>query len=338
MNNSWKGKNGPLLIAEIGGNHEGDYEYAKKLTQLAIESGVDYVKFQIYTGDGLVSKLESPDRNQHFKKFELSQNQHIELANLCRKQGVGYTASVWNFEALQWINSYMDFYKVGSGDLTAYPMLRELAKFKKPILISTGLADEKEVVEAVEFLQKQNDYYQQKEAVAVLQCTSMYPIQNSDANLNVMHRYKELFQCKVGYSDHTEGSYAMEIAVAMGAEILEFHFTDDRSGKSFRDHKVSLTKDEVKALIEKITIINTLQGSSEKKPLPIELENGHEKSFRRAVYPLQNIKKGEKLTKENLTVLRPFHGIDARQFDHLIGKTALQDLQKYQKLSWDYFR
>ncbi len=140
----------------------------------------------------------------------------------------------------------MDFYKVGSGDLTAYPMLRELAKFKKPILISTGLADEKEVVEAVAFLQKQNDYYQQKEAIAVLQCTSMYPIQNSDANLNVMHRYKELFQCKVGYSDHTEGSYAMEIAIAMGAEILEFHFTDDRSGKSFRDHKVSLTKDEVK--------------------------------------------------------------------------------------------
>ena len=337
MNNNWKGKHGPLLIAEIGGNHEGDFDYAKKLTQLAIDSGADYVKFQLYTGDGLVSKIESPDRNQHFKKFELSPDQHIELAKMCRKQQVGYTASVWNFDALDWINPYMDFFKVGSGDLTAYPMLRALAQFQKPMLISTGLASEKEVVEAVAFLREQNEFYKKKESIAVLQCTSMYPIQNSDANLNVMHRFKELFNCAIGYSDHTEGSYAMEIAVAMGAEILEFHFTDDRTGKIFRDHKVSLTKDEVQELINKIILINTLKGSSEKKALPIEIDNGHDKSFRRAVYPIRAIEKGEILTKEHLTVLRPFHGIAAREFDQLIGKKALKDLEKYQKLSWDYF-
>lgn len=337
MNNNWKGKHGPLLIAEIGGNHEGDFEYAKRLTQLAIDSGADYVKFQIYTGDGIVSKVESPDRNQHFKKFELSPEQHIELAEMCKSQKVGYTASVWNFDAFDWINPFMDFFKVGSGDLTAYPMLRELAKYKKTILISTGLATEKEVVEAVAFLRKQNDFYKKEDSIAVLQCTSMYPIKNSDANLNVMHRFKELLNCTVGYSDHTEGSYAMEVAVAMGAEVLEFHFTDDRTGKTFRDHKVSLTKDEVHKLIEKIKLIETLKGSSEKKVLPIEEENGHELSFRRAVYPSKDIKKGDTLTEDNLTILRPLHGIDARNYAQLIDKKALKDLEKYQKLSWDYF-
>jgi len=216
-------------------------------------------------------------------------------------------------------------------------MLRALAKFEKPILISTGLANEKEVVEAVEFLRSQNDYYKQQNSIAILQCTSMYPIQNSDANLNVMRRFKELLNCAIGYSDHTEGSYAMEIAVAMGAEVLEFHFTDEREGKTFRDHKVSLTKEEVQELTSKIKLINTLKGSSEKKVLPIELDNGHETSFRRAVYPAKGIKKGELITEDNLTVLRPLHGIDAREYDQLIGKKATKDLKQYQKLSWNYF-
>jgi N-acetylneuraminate synthase/N,N'-diacetyllegionaminate synthase len=335
MNNNWKGKHGPLLIAEIGGNHEGDFDYAKKLTQLAIDSGADYVKFQIYTGDGLVSQVESPDRNKHFEKFELNPAQHIELAEMCRTQNVGYTASVWNFDALDWINPYMDFFKIGSGDLTAYPMLKELAKFQKPILFSTGLASEKEVVEAVSFLRKQNDFYKKDESIAVLQCTSMYPIQNSDANLNVMNRFRELFNCAIGYSDHTEGSYAMEIAVAMGADVLEFHFTDDRTGKVFRDHKVSLTKDEVQELIQKIELINTLKGSSEKKALPIEINNGHLTSFRRAIYPSRDIKRGEILSEENLTVLRPAHGIDPREWENIIGKKAKKDLLKNQKLTYN---
>lgn len=336
MSNNWTGKHGPMLIAEIGGNHEGDFEYAKKLTQLAIESGADYVKFQIYTGDGLVSKIESPDRNQHFKKFELSPDQHIELANLCKCQGVGYTASVWNFDALEWINPHMDFYKVGSGDLTAFPMLRELTKYQKPILISTGLATEKEVIEAVEFLRNQNDFYRKEDSIAILQCTSMYPIKNSDANLNVMHTFKKKLNCAVGYSDHTEGSYAMEIAVAMGAQVLEFHFTDSREGKTFRDHKVSLTKDEVQQLSKKIVLIQELKGSATKQVLDIEKDNGHEISFRRAVYPSKDIKKGELFTEENLTVLRPLHGIDAREYDKIIGKKAKKDLTQYEKMSWDY--
>lgn len=328
----------PLLIAEIGGNHEGDFSYAKKLTQLALESGADAVKFQIYTGDTLVSKKESPTRNQHFKKFELSKAQHIELAQIVLDAGKLYSASVWDIEALDWIDPYMSFYKIGSGDLTAYPVLKATALKGKPMVLSTGLAAEKEVQQTIAYIERIDDFYKEYENLSILQCTSMYPIANSDANLSVMGRFKELFNHPIGYSDHTEGTTALEAAVTMGAEILEFHFTDSRQNKSFRDHKVSLTCSEVLQLKDKINSIKEIQGSYEKTPLPIEIDNGHHLSFRRALYPLRDIKKGEILDSSNLTALRPCHGIDARDYDKLIGRAVKIDLEKHQKLDWSYIR
>ena len=333
--NCWKGSAGPLLIAEIGGNHEGDFEYAKRLTKLAIESKADYVKFQIYTGDTLVSKIEGEQRNKHFKKFELTPDQHRELAQMCRTNHVGYMASVWDLEAIDWIDEYISIYKIGSGDLTAYPVLKATALKNKPIILSTGLANEQEVLETIQYLESVNPVYSNKENLAVLQCTSMYPIPYDDANLNVMMRLKEKTGCTIGYSDHTEGSLALEIAVAMGAEVLEFHFTDRREGKSFRDHKVSLTKDEVLSLRERIRDINTLKGNPEKKPLPVE--GDHVTSFRRAVYPAKEIPVGKVIEASDLTTLRPNHGIDAREFDNLIGKTAVKSLKAHQKLDWQDF-
>jgi N,N'-diacetyllegionaminate synthase len=331
--NPFKGKHGPLLIAEIGGNHEGDFEYAKKLVELAIETDVDFVKFQIYTGDTLVSSLESPDRNQHFKKFELSKAQHQELARMVIDAGLRYTSSVWDLHAMDWIDEYISIYKIGSGDLTAYPVLREVAKKSKPMIVSTGLATEEEVLAAIDFIQQANPLYKQKEMLAILQCTSMYPIPPEDANLSVMHRYRTLTGLTIGYSDHTEGSKALCYAVAMGAEVLEFHFTDSREDKSFRDHKVSLTPVEVKELIREINLIETLQGEVIKQPTHTELANDHQRTFRRAVYPSRDIKAGEPLTRENLTVLRPNHGIDAREFETLLGKHAKVDLFRHQKLN-----
>jgi N-acetylneuraminate synthase/N,N'-diacetyllegionaminate synthase len=331
---NFKGKHGPLLIAEIGGNHEGDFEYAKRLAQLAIDSGVDYVKFQVYTGDTLVSQVESPDRNKHFKKFELSQEQHIELAEMVLAAGVKYTSSVWDLDAMAWLDKYISLYKIGSGDLTAYPVLRKTAELGKPIIISTGLSTEAEVLEAVEFIQSVNNVYRDPNYLAVLQCTSMYPIPNADANLNVMARLKEATGLTIGYSDHTEGSKALLYSVAMGAEVLEFHFTDSREGKVFRDHKVSLTNPEIKDLISEIQEINSLKGSSLKQPVAIEIENGHVESFRRAVYPSRDIPAGEVLSSNNLTVLRPNVGIDARDYEKLLGKTTLVPLKKHQKLDW----
>jgi N-acetylneuraminate synthase/N,N'-diacetyllegionaminate synthase len=337
MANIFQGKHGPLLIAEIGGNHEGDFEYAKKLARLAIESDVDYVKFQIYTGDTLVSQQESPDRNKHFKKFELSREQHRYLARMVTEAGIHYTSSVWDIEAMDWIDEYITLYKIGSGDLTAYPVLRKTAERGKPMIISTGLATEEEVLQTVSYLQRVNPAYKDPKMLAVLQCTSMYPINPEDAHLNVMHRLREKTGLTIGYSDHTEGSKALYYAVAMGAEVLEFHFTDDRTGKQFRDHKVSLTPDEIRELIEEIKLIRAYQGNEVKQPTRIELDHGHELSFRRAVYPSRDIAEGEILSEDNLTVLRPLHGIDARSYEQLIGKKAKKALQKHQKLDWSYF-
>lgn len=334
MLNPFEGKHGPLLVAEIGGNHEGDFEYAKKLAKLAIESDVDYVKFQIYTGDTLVSKQESPDRNKHFKKFELSKEQHRYLASMVTEAGIHYTSSVWDIEAMDWIDEFITIYKIGSGDLTAYPVLKKTAERGKPMIISTGLSTEEEVLNAVDYIRRANPAYTDSAMLAVLQCTSMYPINPEDAHLNVMHILKAKTGLTVGYSDHTEGNKALFYATAMGAEVLEFHFTDDRTNKQFRDHKVSLTPSEIKELIAEIGLIKRYQGSAHKQPTQIELDNGHELSFRRAVYPKTNLPAGTLLTEEHLTCLRPNHGIDAREFDQVVGKTLNTDVRAHQKLSW----
>ena len=330
--NNWKGKNDVLLIAEIGGNHEGNFEYAKKLTQLAIESNVDFIKYQIYTGDTLVSKLESPKRNSHFKKFELTNQQYIELAKMCHKNNVKFMASVWNLDSISWIDEYMEIYKIGSGDLTAYPVIEQTCKIGKPIILSTGLSTLKEVKDTVDFIRKVNSKYHNKNMLALLQCTSMYPIPFSDANLNTLESLKEISGCEVGYSDHTEGSYALEIAVAKGAKILEFHFTDSREDKSFRDHKVSLTKSEVLELIQKIKDIKSLEGDPVKKPLPVE--GDHIKTFRRALYPKKDLPEGTILKGSDLIALRPNSGIDARDYQKIIGKKLLKGVKKHEKLDY----
>ena len=330
---NFESKYGSLLIAEIGGNHEGNFDYAKKLTQLAIESNVDVIKFQIYSGDTLVSKIESPIRNKHFKKFELSKEQHIYLAEMVKDSGIRYSCSVWDVNTLKWLDKYIDIYKIGSGDLTAYPVLKETAKIGKPMIISSGLSSEDEVLSTVKFIQNCNSIYTNKNYLGVLQCTSMYPISFDDANLNVLNRFKEIFDLTIGYSDHTEGSKALQYAHAMGAEILEFHFTDTRKNKLFRDHLVSLTKSEILDLINEMKVINTLKGDKHKKPLKIEEDNGHHISFRRAVYPSKDILKGEEMTHDNLTVLRPLSGIDARMYFEIIGKVALRDFKMHEKIN-----
>ena len=180
--NYWKGKNGPLLIAEIGGNHEGNFNYAKKMTKLAISSGVDAVKFQLYKGSSLVSPIESIDRFKHFNKFELSKKHHIELAKICKKSGVDYLASVWDLEMLSWIDTYLKYYKIGSGDLTAYPIIENLAKTGKPIILSTGLSHLKEIKSTIKFIQKHNKIYKKKTNLAVLQCTSSYPTSDEEVH------------------------------------------------------------------------------------------------------------------------------------------------------------
>lgn len=323
----WNGLNRPLLIAEIGGNHEGDFEKANLLIDLALESAADVIKFQIYKADSLVNKIESPERHKHFKKFELSKSQHIALAKKCISNGKLYTSSIWSSEDLSWINPYVEFYKIGSGDLTAFPVIKEIVKLRKPIILSTGLSTKEEVIETIGFIQNLDSNYKNKEMICLLQCTSMYPIVESDVHLDVMLDYKKITKLSVGYSDHTEGIDALKIAATMGANVLEFHFTDDRKNKKFRDHKVSLTKKEVDELKDHINLVSEIRGNSEKKLLQTEIDNNHHKSFRRAIYLNKPLKKGEIIKKQDMICLRPLAGTDARFFSQMEGSKALKDIE-----------
>ena len=333
----WANPLGVYLIAEIGGNHEGDFNKAKELVELACTTGVDAVKFQIYTADSLVNKVEDPGRNAHFKKFELTPEQHIALAKICQSNKVTYSASIWDIDAIEWIDPYMEFYKVGSGDLTAYPFLERIAIIGKPIIISTGLAKLEEVKESVEFLREKNNIYRKSDYLALLQCTSSYPLPESDVNLRVIKTFKDKFDVTVGYSDHTIDSFAAEVAVSIGAEILEIHFTDDKHRKTFRDHQISFTVEEIEDLIDKIKRIKILQGSPTKSPTESETDPGQVNSFRRGIYATHDIPKGKIISKNDLIVLRPNHGLDARLFKKIIGKKIKKNVNHYDRFNEDMF-
>ncbi len=323
----------PLLIAEIGGNHEGDFETAKRLADLALEAGADAVKFQIYFGDSLVSTRESPDRNAHFKRFELEPAQHVALAERVLAAGRAYVASVWDLDAFSWIDPVVSAYKVGSGDLTAPPFLRAAASTGKPLILSTGLSEMSEVQAAVDYVRSIAPVYLDRTMLAVLQCTSMYPIGPEDANLAVMETFSTL-GAVVGYSDHTIGNRALEVSAAMGAQILEFHFTDQKDGRSFRDHQLSLDSADLRRLIETLNEIRDLRGMPDKTALRCEIDSDHVRSFRRAVYPACDIEPGEMLDENNLCVLRPNHGLDARHYDELLGRRARRRLLRHEPLDW----
>jgi N,N'-diacetyllegionaminate synthase len=327
------GQHGPWLIAEIGGNHEGDFDSAKRLIDLAVEAGADAVKFQIYYGDTLVSGCESPDRNAHFKRFELEPRQHLALAERVLDAGRAYVASVWDLNAFNWINPVISAYKIGSGDLTALPFLRAAAITGKPLILSTGLSEMTEVCAAVAFIRSSYPAYCDRSSLAVLQCTSMYPIADTDTHLSVMNSLAEL-QVTAGYSDHTIGWRALALAAAMGAEVLEFHFTDQKHNRSFRDHQLSLDSSDVLDLIQNLHEIRAFMGTAIKTPLQIEVDNDHVRTFRRAVYPSRDIAQGEVLGERNLCVLRPNHGIDAREYYHLMGRRARRLLLKHEPLRW----
>lgn len=329
---NWTGKHGPLLIAEVGGNHEGDFNYAKKLVMLAIKSGVDIVKLQLYTGSSLVSPVESKDRFNHFKKFQLSKKQHIYLANMCKSHKVKYLASVWDLKMLDWIDKYLDYYKIGSGDLTAYPILKEFALRGKPIILSTGLSNISEIKETIKFIQNQNPKYKNKNNLAVLQCTSTYPTKDKEINLNCIETLKKETKMTVGYSDHSLGDLALRAAYVKGAEVMEFHFTDTRKNKKFRDHKISLTSNETVNLINDITRLTSLMGSRTKKPTLNEIRSKHIKSFRRGTYPNKLLEKGHVIKLKDLVFLRPNLGVDARDYKRIIGKKIKKKIKPFEKI------
>ena len=328
----WKGKYGPMLIAEIGGNHEGNFNYAKKLVKLAIKSGADVIKLQIYEGASLVSHVESPKRFKHFNKFELTKKQHLEIAKICKKANKIYLSSVWDVNSLEWIDKYLNFYKIGSGDLTAYPVIKEFCKRKKPIILSTGLSTLNEIKNTISYIQKINSFYKNKKNIALLQCTSSYPTPDNEVNLNVIKTLEKHTNLSIGYSHHNTGDLALISAYLMGAKILEFHFTDTRKGKKFRDHKISLTPQETKNLIKKINKINLIKGTRIKKPTFSEIKSKNIKTFRRAVYTKRDLKKGSLIKEDDLNFLRPNKGLYARNYKKILGKKIKKKIKINSKI------
>ncbi len=322
-------RNPVYLVAEIGGNHEGNFDKAREMLNLALDTGVDAVKFQILRGDRLVSPLESPDRNQHFKRFELQKKHFEKMAKICRQNDTAFMASVWDLQSLGWVDPLVDMHKVGSGDLTAFPILRALAETGKPILLATGLSTLAEVERTVNFIATCNPSYLEERKLVLLQCTASYPNPDSDANLRVINTLQQHFKLPVGYSDHTFGLEAPYMAYLLGAQVLEFHFTDRRDGQSFRDHQISATVGEVREFIERLKRAATLLGSPVKEPAPSEIERGHLQSFRRSVCAARDLSAGSILTADDLTILRPEYGVPAWQFDKLPGRRLNKDLKQF---------
>ncbi len=333
----WRGKNGPLLIAEIGGNHEGSFKYAKRLLNLSCLSNIDVIKYQIYQGDTLVNKKLSPNRFKHFKNFELTKKQHLYLADLCRERGFVYLSSVWNKDDLRWVEKKMNFFKIGSGDLTAYDQIYETCKYKKPILLSTGLSTFNEVKATLDFIKSTDKFYKNKKNIALLQCTSSYPTKNEEINLNAVKTLKKLGY-EIGYSHHGKSQFPLELAYTLGCNILEFHFTDTRKNKKFRDHKISLTPKMVNNLIKKIKLINTYLGSDKKKPTREEIDSGNIHTFRRSLYLNKDIKKNSIIRKEDLVSLRPAKSLSAKYFFKIINKKAKKNLNKLERINLKDFK
>ncbi len=324
-----------FVIAEIGGNHEGDYDYARKLLLDAAESGADAVKFQMYKPDKLVSKVEDEQRNRHFSKFSLTDEQYVGLARLAQEKGIIFMCSVWDLASLELLDSYIPIHKVGSGDLTNYPMLEALAKTGKPLLIATAMATLEEIRQTVDYIDKVNPDVIKKGKLVIMQCVAMYGSPRDEfANLAVLENLKREFpNIVIGYSDHTEGILAAQYAAAMGARVLELHFTDDKS-RDFRDHHFSVTREEMKELVGNLGRLASMLGTGKKEPVKEVETDDRISEFRRACYFNRDMKSGDIVGRNNLDTLRPNKGISAVHYYSLIGKRLIRDKKAYEHLEF----
>lgn len=321
-----------MIIAEAGVNHNGDLELAKKLIEAAAKSGGDYVKFQTFNADRLVTKKlrkaqyqiqgssSGESQFEMLRGLELSENMHRELIEESRAQGVVFISTAFDIESANMLLSFgQDIFKIPSGEITNLPYLRQIGSFGKRVILSTGMSTLKEVKDALEVLETAGT---SKSQITVLHCASSYPAPVSDVNLLAMRTMKESLNVEVGYSDHTLGTEVSIAAVALGASVIEKHFTLDRKLPG-PDHKASLEPDELNSMVTQIRNIEKALGDGVKRPMPSELENID--LVRRSIVAKSSIKKGEIFSELNLSVKRPGTGISPMDWDRLIGGKAIRD-------------
>jgi N,N'-diacetyllegionaminate synthase len=337
-----------FVIAEAGVNHNGDPELACELVRAAAKAGADAVKFQTFKAEKLVApgtakaayqekNTGSGDQLGMLRSLELSEETHRRLFALCAACGIEFMSTPFDEESADFLVSLgMKRIKVPSGELTNHPFLAFLAAKKLPIIISTGMADLDEIAEAVDVIRrawaKAGETRAAEDLLTVLHCTSDYPARLQDVNLRAMGTIAERVALPVGYSDHTQGILVSLGAVAMGAGVIEKHFTLDKELPG-PDHKASLSLEELDEMVASIRAMEVALGSPEKAAT--EAERPVRALVRRSVVATRPIAAGEILSGDNLSLLRPGTGIPPSRFDEVLGKRALRDLPAGQVLAWD---
>lgn len=326
-----------LIIAEAGVNHNGSIEMAKQLVEKAVEAGVDYIKFQTFKASKLVTKsakqAEYQQRNigsqensqyQMLKKLELSPEEHQILIDYCHELGIKFFSTAFDFDSIEYLHSLgLGLWKIPSGEVTNYPFLKRIAAYNEKTILSTGMCDMQDVRNAVEALYKNG---LSKENLILLHCNTEYPTPFEDVNLKAMDALREEFGVEVGYSDHTKGIEVPIAAVALGATVIEKHFTLDRTLPG-PDHKASLEPDELKAMVSAIRYIEKAVGGDGTKHVS-ESERKNIAIARKSIVAACNIKAGEVFTEDNLTVKRPGSGISPMRWEEVIGMKAKRDFNE----------
>lgn len=322
-----------IIIAEAGVNHNGSIELAKKLIDVAADAGADFVKFQTFNTDKLVSKetkkaayqimnINDGDNSQYniLKKLELSDSMHEELIAYSSQKGIQFLSTGFDEDSVDYLDQLgIPLFKIPSGEITNKPYLQHIARKDKPVIMSTGMSDLKEIKEALHVLTNEGLNLNE---ITVLHCTTEYPAPISEVNLMAMNTIAETFKVKVGYSDHTEGIGISLAAVAIGATVIEKHFTLDKKMEG-PDHKASLDPSELKKLVEGIRNIELAMGNGIKTPSPSEIKN--KEAARKSIVAFKPIKSGELFSSENLTVKRPGNGLSPMLWDKVIGTVSKKD-------------
>jgi N,N'-diacetyllegionaminate synthase len=327
-------ENKVFIIAEAGVNHNGSIDLAKKMIEVAVDSGADAVKFQTFKAESLVSKNaqkanyqkettdESESQFDMIKRLELDLEAHKELITYCQEKDIMFLSTSFDHDSIDMLDSLgLQIFKIPSGEITNLPYLRHVGSLDKKVILSTGMSNLREVNSALNILIKAGTF---KENITVLHANTQYPTPMEDVNLNAMLTMQKEFGIAVGYSDHTLGIEVDIAAVAMGASCVEKHFTLDKTMEG-PDHKASLEPNELKAMVGAIRNIEKALGSCEKKVSSSESDNIN--IVRKSIVASQMIKKGDLLTDKNITTKRPGNGINPMKWDNIIGSIAAKDYE-----------
>ncbi len=322
------------IIAEAGVNHNGSLKIAKQMIDVAAKSGVDAIKFQTFKADNLVSvnskkakyqiKNTNKEETQYemLKKLELGVESHLILMDYCKEKNIPFLSTPFDLDSIQLLHKLgLETYKIASGEITNLPYLRAIGKLKKNVILSTGMSNLNEIGDALNILTKSGT---NKENIIVLHANTEYPTPMQDVNLFAMNTIASTFNVKVGYSDHTLGIEVPIAAVAMGACVIEKHFTLDRNMLG-PDHKASLEPDEIKAMVKAIRNIELAMGNGIKQASKSETKNI--KIARKSIHAKCNISVGDLFSNDNLITKRPGDGISPMQWDKIIGKIASKNFE-----------